>query len=146
MISLMIALMGPAMAGNDESREEAIEAAHAERREAEDQERRRRDHEMHKAEMDAEMKRLKVEEEALRAQMKVLMLDYEQADGKLEEQRVRGEIEDLAGEIFDHRTAMHARKVAKVEARLEEAKTELDAREENRDALIEEWLEDHLEE
>ena len=134
MIPLMIALMGPAWAGDDAEREEAREQHRRERMEA------------HHAELerDPEMKRLKVEEEALRAQMRVLMLDYEQADGKLEQQRVRGDIEELAGQIFDLRTAIHQRKVEKVEARLEEAKSELEEREENRDALIDEWLEEHL--
>ena len=143
MISLLIALNGTAFA-DDDDRREAVEAAHEERRRLEHEERKRRHHEMENAKRDEEMKRLKIEEEALRAQMRVLMLDYEQADGSLEKQRVRGDIEDLAGEIFDHRTAMHERKVAKVEERLDEAKSELAEREENRDQLIDEWLEEHL--
>lgn len=103
--------------------------------------------EAHRAEMEADpvTRRLKAEEEALTAQMRVLMIDYEQADGKLEKQRIRGDIEDLAGATFDHRTKIHAHRVAKVEERLELAKTELEEREANRDMLIEEWLTDHLE-
>jgi competence protein ComGC len=94
-------------------------------------------------ERDPEEQRLRAEEKALRARMRVLMLELEQLEeGSREHDKKLDDIRELAGQVFDLRTQGHELKVARLEERLEGAKAELAEREASRDELIEAWVED----
>ncbi|MCP4806861.1 MAG: hypothetical protein GY913_02110 [Proteobacteria bacterium] len=102
----------------------------------------------HPAEMrenNPELVRVKAELDAAEAQLKVLVLDHNEAVGKAREER-RAEIEAQAEVMYDLKTEAHALRLEILEAKLEEARGDLEERDALREERIEKWMEEHLEE
>ena len=92
-----------------------------------------------------ELVRIKAELDAAEAQLKLLVLDYRDADEK-DQDALRGQIEDQAGVMYDLKTEAHAIRLQVLEEKLESARSELDERDDKRDERVQKWIEDNLDE
>jgi hypothetical protein len=93
---------------------------------------------------DPEMLRLKAQRIELEDDMRALLVEYKAA-GSREQDRMRPDIEALAGELFDTKSAMHARKMELMAQRLEDAQAKEAERLANKDELVSEWVDTKLE-
>jgi len=84
----------------------------------------------------------------LAVQEELLAMSYEwiAADSEAEKAEMREAIEAAAGEMFDLRLQNHEAQLEQMRDRLESLEGELEAQRENRDALIQEWMDERLEE
>lgn len=93
---------------------------------------------------DPRMREEKEKMRGLREDMREAIRVYRTAEGQ-DKESARADVEELAEVIFDAKQEHRKLRLERIRAHLGELETEIAERESNRDALIEEWLEDKLE-
>ena len=97
---------------------------------------------------DADDPQLRAEKEkmrGLREEMRDAIAAYRAAEGE-DKDRARDEVSELAEEIFDAKQSHRQHRLERIRAHVDELEAEIKERAENREALIEEWIDDKLEE
>lgn len=97
---------------------------------------------------DADDPQLRAEKEkmrGLREEMRDAIAAYRAAEGE-DKDRARDEVSELAEEIFDAKQSHRQRRLERIRSHVDELEAEIKERAENREALIEEWIDDKLEE
>lgn len=90
-----------------------------------------------------DLARLKAEVDATEAQLRLLVLDHQAAEGDARE-ALRVEIQTQAEAMYDLKTQVHAMRLEALEARLTAAQAEHAERDGKKAERIEAWMDAHL--
>ena len=97
----------------------------------------------HKKDMSPEMKEHHERMKVLSDEFAELLYAFKDASEK-EQNKLRGDLQDLAAEMFDMKQEGRRARLDHAKQRIVKLETEIQEREEKRDELIEEWLEQKI--